>query len=248
MTRDVTPDLKSVRLFFTQPHDCSYLPDREATTAFVDPTLYVDKGLYSQLTHLGFRRSGRYFYAPRCRGCQACVSARIPVALFQPNRTQRRCLRRNTDISVTPIHAIDVEEHYPLYERYIHARHSDGDMYPPSRSQFLDFLGEGMEQTRYVEFRNGKQLLGCSVVDLLDDGISAIYTYFEPGLGRRSLGIFAILSLIDLADRLGLAYVYLGFWVSGCDKMEYKTAFRPLELLVDDVWRLQEKGNTASAR
>lgn len=236
MTRDVSPDLQTIRLFFTQPHTCSYLPEREATTAFVDPALAVDNRLYSQLTHMGFRRSGKYYYAPRCRRCQACISTRIPVARFKPNRQQRKCVRHNRDIEVRQRRSVDFEEHYRLYERYIRERHQDGDMYPPTFAQYLDFLGQGVEQTRHVEFRRNGQLLGCTVMDVLDDGLSAIYTYFDPDQHKRSLGTFAILALVDIAAHSGRPYVYLGFWVDGCSKMDYKTNFRPLEQLTGQNW------------
>ncbi|MEA3301008.1 MAG: arginyltransferase [Pseudomonadota bacterium] len=236
MTRDFTPDLQRIRLFFTQPHGCSYLPGKEATTAFVDPASDIGQELYSQLTRMGFRRSGRYYYQPRCQFCTACVSARIPVAEFHPNRQQRRCLQRNADLTVIVKTRIDTDEHYPLYEQYINERHEDGDMFPPSREQYLDFLGNGIGITRFVEFRHRGELLGCAVLDELEDGFSAIYTYYRPDAGKRSLGTLAVLTQVNEARARGLPYVYLGFWIKNCAKMAYKIRFQPLELLIGGRW------------
>ncbi len=241
MTRDVTPDLHYLRLFFTRPHKCSYLPDREAVTSFIDPATTITTDLYSQLSRMGFRRSGRFYYAPSCGTCQACIACRIVAPEFRYNRNFRRCLKRNSDLEWRLVESIDTQEHYPLFEDYINNRHHDGDMYPPSREQFMDFLGEGVESTRYLEFRRRGELLGCSVVDELNDGFSAIYTYFAPQEEKRSPGTLAILSLVDEACRRDLPYIYLGYWIQGCRKMSYKDRFQPLEIYVNRRWVRQEE-------
>lgn len=236
MTRDVSPDLEKLRLYLTEPHPCSYLPDRQATTAFVDPRVNMDAELYNRLSDLGFRRSGRYVYTPRCASCKACIPIRIDAEDFQPSRVQRKCLRRNRDVAVELVDRVDIEEHYPLYERYIGARHSEGDMYPPSRAQYQDFIGRPWHSTSFMEFRERGRLLGCAVTDWLRNGLSAIYTYFDPDEGRRSLGTFAILKQLETVLVRGKRYVYLGFWIRDSAKMNYKIRFRPAELFVDDVW------------
>lgn len=237
MTRDVSPDLKSIRLFLTEPHACSYLPDRQATTAFVDPKVKPNLGLYNQLSDLGFRRSGRYLYTPRCASCKACIPIRIDAVDFQPNRQQRKCLNRNSDLSVHIVDQIDMEEHYPLYEQYINERHQDGDMFPPSRDQYDDFIGRPWDNTTvFMEFRNQGNLLCCAVIDWLNHGASAIYTYFDPNEYRRSLGTFAILKQIETVQTRGLRYVYLGFWIRNSEKMHYKIKFRPVDLLLNNKW------------
>ncbi|MAT51611.1 MAG: arginyltransferase [Porticoccaceae bacterium] len=237
MTRDISPDLNKIRLFYTQPHQCSYLAEKEATTAFVDPTINMSPELYNQLTQMGYRRSGRYYYQPRCQQCSACISTRIPVADFKPSRQQRRCLKHNDDLAVETVSAIDKEtEHYRLYEKYISLRHRDGDMFPPSWEQYVDFLGEGIKQTRFIEFRSSGVLLACSVVDFLHDGLSAIYTYYDPEHERRSLGTLAILTTVELARTEQLPYVYLGYWIKSSPKMAYKSRFQPLELLMGGRW------------
>jgi arginine-tRNA-protein transferase len=236
MTRDVSPDLRYVRLYFTRPHKCSYLPEREAITSFVDPCTSVDSSLYSHLSRLGFRRSGKFFYAPSCGSCQACIASRIVVPAFRLSRSFRRCLNKNSDLHRSLVAKIDHREHYPLFERYITARHQDGDMYPPNPEQYMDFLGEGSDYTRYLEFRLNNKLVGCSVLDLLDDGISAIYSYFCPEEESRSPGTLAVLSLLSLAKDMHLPYVYLGYWIEGCRKMEYKNRFQPQELFIGNRW------------
>src|SRR5690606_3632850 len=177
------------------------------------------------LSRLGFRRSGKFFYAPSCGSCQACIASRIVVGDFRLNRAFRRCLNKNNDLHRSLVAKVEHQEHYPLFERYICARHRDGDMYPPSPEQYMDFLGDGGAYTRYLEFRLNGELIGCSVVDVLDDGLSAIYSYFCPDAESRSPGTLAILSLVGLAEQMGLPYVYLGYWIDGCRKMEYKNRF-----------------------
>lgn len=240
MTRDVSPDLRYLRLYFTRPHKCSYLPGREAITSFVDPAVTITPQLYGHLSRLGFRRSGQFFYAPSCGSCQACVASRILVGEFALNRPFRRCLKKNADLDLQLLSQVDTDEHYALFEHYINLRHSDGDMFPPQQAQYMDFLGEGGEYTRYLELRHQGKLIGCSVVDVLDDGLSAIYTYFDPNEENRSLGTLAVLHLINLAADMGLPYVYLGYWVQGCRKMVYKSRFQPQELFIDNRWQRLE--------
>ncbi|MBU2886425.1 arginyltransferase [Gilvimarinus agarilyticus] len=229
-------DLSTLKLFATAPHPCSYLDGEEATTVFIDPAADVDSALYTELSQLGFRRSGSHLYRPHCAQCQACLSCRIPVRLFRPNRNQRRCLKRNSDLNVSWIDNIDTDEHYQLYEQYINTRHRDGDMYPPTREQYKAFLSSEWGSTQYIEYRLGDKLAGLAVCDRLLDGLSAVYTFFDPELEKRSLGAFVILQQIAKAQELSLPYVYLGYWIKECPKMNYKTQYRPLELLVNKRW------------
>lgn len=236
MTRDITPDVKKIRLYLTEPHSCSYLADRQATTAFVDPKLKIDENNYDYLSRLGFRRSGRYVYAPRCANCHACLPLRLPVARFAADRQQQRCLRKNTDLTVTLKKNVDLEEHYTVYEKYIDARHHDGDMYPASPSQYQDFIGTPWDCTRFIEFRLDEQLVCCAVVDWLSSGLSAIYTFFDPDLAKRSLGTYAILKQIELTRQHGLDYLYLGYWIRDSNKMRYKANFQPAQVYVNNQW------------
>ncbi len=231
-------DLSTIRLFATHPHSCSYLDEHDATTVFVDPNAKLDGKLYQELSELGFRRSGGHVYRPQCKQCQACVPARIPVALFKTNRTQRRCWKRNQDLSIRLVDNLDLPEYYHLYERYISERHSDGDMFPANPSQFRSFLTREWGITRFVELRQGSALAAVVVLDEMENAMSAVYTYYDPDLSSRSLGTYGILLQIEMAKSKGMEYVYLGYWIKACPKMNYKTQFRPLELMVNRRWTL----------
>lgn len=235
--------LNTLVFFATPAHDCSYLPDREATTMFVDPRATVDKRLYSQLTSLGFRRSGSHYYRPHCEGCNACIPVRIDAARFRPNRSQRRVHRANRDIHFELAAPRFRERYYQLYARYIEQRHYDGDMYPPSREQFTSFLVEGANQSQFLEMWVDQQLIGLAVLDVLDDGLSAIYTLFDPDEASRGLGTLAVLWQVEEALDRDLSYVYLGYWVRDCRKMNYKTRFRPLEALLNGQWQVMTDHN-----
>ncbi|AOY87412.1 arginyltransferase [Marinobacter salinus] len=231
-------NLRTLVFFATPPHECSYLPDREATTMFVDPRANIDKKLYSQLTALGFRRSGSHYYRPHCEDCNACIPVRLKVDEFQPNRSQRRVLRKNEDLACTLVPASFSEQYYRLYADYIEQRHKDGDMYPPSREQFTSFLVDGSTDSWFLEIHLKGELVGLAAIDMLDDGLSAIYTVFNPDLDHRSLGTYAILWQIEEARRRSLPHLYLGYWIRECRKMSYKTRFKPIEALRDGHWRV----------
>ncbi len=228
--------LKTLIFFATPEHPCSYLEGRQATTMFVDPRASVDRNLYTQLTELGFRRSGSHYYRPHCRGCNACIPVRIPVDRFSPNRSQRRNRKQNADLRLTTTPVRFDEELFNLYERYINERHHDGDMYPPTREQFTSFLVEGSIDGFFLEMRLAEDLIGFAVVDVLDRGLSAIYTVFAPEVEHRSLGTFAILWQIEEARQRNLPHLYLGYWIRECRKMNYKTNFRPLQQLSRGRW------------
>lgn len=230
-------NLKTLVFFATPAHDCSYLPDRQATTMFVDPRAKVDKRLYSQLTALGFRRSGSHYYRPHCENCNACIPVRLRVDQFSPDRSQRRVLKKNAGLNCRLVRASFTERYYALYARYIEERHADGDMYPPSREQFTSFLVEGATDSWFLEILDQERLVGLAAIDKLDEGLSAIYTVFDPDYEQRSLGTYAVLWQIEEARRLDLPYLYLGYWIAECGKMNYKTRFRPIEALRDGHWQ-----------
>ena len=228
--------MRDLKVYTTYPHSCSYLEDQEATTLFVDPRQSVDKKLYSNLSTLGFRRSGNHIYRPHCTHCKACVPARIPVAQFKPGRGQRRIWNRNRDLVVHSTDTIHDDAAFNLYQRYISLRHADGDMYPPEREQYEAFLDNAWGCTRYFRFYEKGTLVAVAVVDELEDGLSAIYTFFEPDVGKRSLGTYAVLWQVEMARELDLGYLYLGYWIRDCRKMAYKADYRPLELHVNNRW------------
>ncbi len=229
-------DLSELKFFKTPAHECSYLPGLEATTLFVDPGAEIDTVTYSELSALGFRRSGDHIYRPYCSHCQACIPVRIPVHEFKLSRSQKRVLKRNNDIVVKRQAPYFSDSYYVLYENYINERHADGDMYPATEEQFRSFLVEGRKEAVFFEFTLAGQLLGISVADELEDGLSAIYTFFDPAVASRSLGRFAVLWLVEEAKRQGLPYVYLGYWIQACQKMSYKADYRPLQLFLNNQW------------
>ncbi|MCD4865165.1 MULTISPECIES: arginyltransferase [Pseudomonas] len=229
-------ELARLKFYATQPHACSYLPNEQATTLFLDPSQPMNGQIYAELSELGFRRSGDHLYRPHCQLCKACVPARIPVARFRPSRKQSRVLKRNLDIKVTRCDPGFTEERYQLYARYISERHADGDMFPPSRGQFSTFLVSHLPYAFFYEMRVEDRLIGLAVTDVLPNGMSAVYTFYDPSEEKRSLGVFGILWQIAETRRLGLNAVYLGYWIKGCRKMSYKTEYRPIELFVNQRW------------
>ena len=245
--------LSTLKVFATHPHACSYLPDQKATTLFIDPAAPMDAATYAQLSEMGFRRSGPHLYRPHCSRCNSCVPARIAADDFRPNRRQRRILNRNADLTVIDRTALHGDEYYKLYAKYIEGRHRDGDMYPPTRQQFDSFLTREWDLTHYYCFYapatadaetaahglsggGASKLLAVAVVDVMSNGLSAIYSFFDPDVNERSLGVYAVLWQIQRARELGLPHVYLGYWIKQCRKMSYKIEYRPIELLVNNRW------------
>lgn len=228
--------LSELRFFTTPPHDCSYLEGQEAITLFVDPLAKIDTKLYSALSESGFRRSGHHLYRPYCQACTACIPVRIPVKRFTARRRQRRISRKNSDLDVRRLAPAVTDEYFDLYRRYINERHADGDMYPADIDQFESFLVDGRSEAAFYEFREKDKLLAIAVADELDDALSAIYTFFDPRVGERGLGVYAILWLIEETRRLGKKHLYLGYWIKECQKMSYKMDYKPIELLTNNRW------------
>lgn len=229
-------ELARLKFYATQAHPCSYLPTEQATTLFLDPSQPMDAQVYAELSEVGFRRSGDHLYRPHCQNCSACVPARLPAADFKLNRQQRRIRSRNADLQVQAARPTFSEEYYDLYARYIEQRHADGDMYPPNREQFSTFLVRDLPFSRFYEFRLDGRLLAVAVTDVLPNGLSAVYTFYDPDEEHRSLGRYAILWQIAETARLDLHALYLGYWIKNCRKMNYKTQYRPIELFVNQRW------------
>jgi leucyl-tRNA---protein transferase len=229
--------IQRLQFYLTAPYPCSYLDGREARSQVATPANLIDTSLFSELARMGFRRSGLYVYRPRCDGCQACTPARLPVEHFQPRRSQRRCLARNRDLSVVAKPLAFDEAHYQLYRHYQSVRHAGGGMDRDDREQYRSFLLSSRVDSLLLEFRLADRVIMVSLVDRLLDGLSAVYTFFEPELAKRSLGVFNILTQIEWTQRMGLDYTYLGYWIEDSPKMAYKADFRPIELLRDGHWQ-----------
>ena len=226
-----------VRLFQTLPHACGYYGGRTAQNLVIDPSSAHLVRIYDVALAKGYRRAGGHVYRPHCQQCRACIAARIPVADFVADRSQRRCMQRNADLSVEVVPAGYRAEYFDLYRRYLGARHAGGGMDDPEPEDFSRFLYTEWSPTRFIELRLGSRLLGVAVTDLAASGLSAVYTFYDPDEAARGLGTYAILRQIELARELVLPHVYLGFWIQGHPKMDYKARFRPLELLGAAGWQ-----------
>lgn len=229
--------MTSLPLWLTTESNCSYFDDRRAQSIVIDPAFDMDTTTYDRLLEQGFRRSGDQVYRPHCPNCRACVPTRIPVAAFRANRKQRRCANRNIHTQVVVKPAIFDARHFDLYRRYLTERHDASSESPTSRSEYLQFFGSRWCETWFVEFLIGGELAAVAVVDVLDDALSAVYTFFDPKFNYYSPGVLAVLWQIDEAKRRNLPYVYLGFWIGDCRKMSYKIQYQPLQGLIEGQWR-----------
>lgn len=225
--------------FYTAPPGaCPYLPSRTERKILVDLATPEANFLHSRLSHAGFRRSHTLAYAPICDGCSACIPIRLPVACFKPDRTQKRTIRRNADLTRSVIPPIATDEQYALFRRYLDSRHSDGEMAGMSMHDYRIMVEETPVDTRIVEFRApDSTLMAASLIDVLEDGLSAVYSFYSTETPQRSLGSFAILSLLELTAQMKLPYLYLGYWVPGSPKMAYKERFQPAEILRNGAWQ-----------
>lgn len=229
-------ELSELRFFTTAEHECGYLPGQTARTVVADPRQVSNMALYSRLAEFGFRRSGAHVYVPHCAACQACIPVRVDTARFRPRRNQRRVLKRNQDLRDTWRAAAYVPEHYDLYRRYMQARHADGTMAGHSASEYREFLLSHWSDTLLLEVREGQTLLAVAVVDELDNGLSAVYTFFAPEAARRSLGVYAILKTLARCRDEARPWLYLGYLIEACAKMSYKRAYTPQQRYQHGHW------------
>jgi arginine-tRNA-protein transferase len=222
----------------TQEFTCNYLPEQqERLLVCMSPSEDLP-ALYSQLMHAGFRRSGEQLYRPHCPNCNACQSLRVDTLNFKASKSQKRILSKNKDVFVRYT-TQERDDYYPLYEDYIRGFHADGSMYPPSYTQYRNFIRCQWHAPLFIEARDSdSKLLAVAVTDQVTDGLSALYTYYSPHCVKRSLGKFMIMQQIAHAKTLGLPFLYLGYQIDACQKMNYKTDFKPFHRLIDNRWVL----------
>ncbi len=238
MSTDQNDDKARIKLFKTHEHPCPYLPGLSAQTIFIDPEAIKNPEFYQSLLDLGFRRSGSDIYRPDCPDCNACIAVRIPVDRFTPRRSQRRTWNRlKTGLRINVLPADFEQEHFELYARYVNSRHRDGDMANPTEDDYRRFLICQWCDTLLVEFRSDNKLFSIAAIDLLPHGMSAVYTFFDPDMSAMSPGVLAILWQIDETRRLGLPWLYLGYWIPGCQKMQYKQDYRHIQVYSEGVWK-----------
>ncbi len=241
MTLPGETQLQRLQFYTTTSYPCGYLEEHEAQSLIAAPHHLIDTRIYSELIRQGFRRSGKFAYRPFCKHCNACISVRLPVARFQPSRSQRRARKQHQNLSVTVLEPQFSEEHFELYHAYQQARHPSGGMDADNAGQYRDFLLQSNVDTVLVEFREAGGLRMVSVVDCVEDGLSAVYAFYDCSNAKAAYGTYNVLWLADWCRRLNLPYLYLGYWIAESRKMAYKRNFTPLEGLLDGAWKNIEK-------
>ena len=234
--------LQKLQFYVTTAYSCGYLPNQLAQSLIAAPQHLVNTDIYSGLIRQGFRRSGKFVYRPHCEQCQACIPVRIIIDAFEPNRSQKRAFRQHQNLTATILPAAFYDEHYKLYEAYQLTRHFDESKETDSNEseneieQYQSFLCQSNVETVMVEFRENEQLKMVSVIDVVHDGISAVYTFYDTTDPKASYGTYNVMWQAAWAKGLNLPYLYLGYWIKNSRKMAYKQNYKPLEKLIDDEW------------
>jgi arginyl-tRNA--protein-N-Asp/Glu arginylyltransferase len=229
---------RQLRFFLTAPSPCPYLPGRHERKVFAHLPMADGAGVNDSLTQVGFRRSQNIAYRPACESCSACVSARIPAGDYAFSRTERKILNRNDDLERCLVGAEASMEQFELLRRYLLTRHANGGMAEMTWPDYVAMVEDTAVRTHMIEYRLAGQLVACALVDMMGDGLSLVYSFYDPDVPRRSLGSHIILDHIVQARMAEVPYVYLGYWVKGSEKMDYKVRFSPIEVLRPEGWSL----------
>jgi arginine-tRNA-protein transferase len=227
---------EELRFFATAPRPCSYLPGRSAISVFADPEASLSMSLYNQLAAFGFRRSGSDLYVPACPGCSECVPVRLPVSRFKRSRNQQRVWQSNRDLEWAIRDPAFAPQLFPLYRDYLQRRHAGGGMDDPTEEDYLRFLTSDWCESLFLVGTLDRRPVVVAVTDKMENALSAVYTFFDATLARRSLGTLAILRQVELAREMRRDWLYLGYWIGGSDKMHYKSRFRPLQGYRQGSW------------
>ncbi len=209
-----------------------------ARSQVATPTHLISTEIYGELVRAGFRRSGVFTYRPWCDHCRACQPVRLPVDRLELKRSQQRALKRHANLQTRELPLVFRDDHYALYNRYQIARHAGGGMDEDNREQYAHFLLQSRIDTRLIEFREDNALRMVSVIDVLSDGLSSVYTFYDPDIEGASFGTYNILWQAGQCKALELPYLYLGYWIAQSQKMAYKARFSPIEALIDGKWQL----------
>ena len=236
------PPLSSLRFHCTTPISCNYLADRQSASLVAIPPQQVNSRIYGLLVRYGFRRSGYLTYRPACGVCQACIPVRVPIREFVPNRSQRRCMKQHGSLRERELPLLFSEEHYKLYLRYQAKRHPGGGMEVEGPKQYTQYLLQSHVDSQLIEFRENDELRMVSIVDVLSDGLSSVYTFFDPDIPGTGFGTYGILWQINQCLVNDLPYLYMGYWIRDCQKMSYKAHFKPIEGLIEGKWQKFDAG------
>jgi leucyl-tRNA---protein transferase len=240
--------LHKLQFYVTTPYQCGYLPDKLAQSLIAAPHHLVDANIYNSLIQQGFRRSGKFAYRPHCEACNACIPVRLILNAFTPNRSQKRAHKQHESLTAHIMPLAYKEEHFALYTSYQATRHPDDDLKKHAEShrtaqiqneadQYRHFLCQSNVESLMVEFCDAKNRVKIvSVIDLVSDGVSAVYTFYDASETKASYGTYSIMWLIEWTKNLNLPYLYLGYWIAESQKMAYKQQFKPLEKLINGEW------------
>jgi len=228
------------KLGITKTFPCNYLPEEQERLLIAVDDRFQSNDSYTWLMTQGFRRSGNQIYRPHCPSCKACQSIRVLVNAFTPSRSQKRLLKRSSGFELKKSTELK-DEYYPLYENYINTIHADGAMYPASYQQFKNFLSCQISEQLFIETWDEEKLISVAVTDKLDNALSAVYTFYHPDYRKSALGILSILNQIRICAEIGLPYLYLGYQIDKCQKMNYKDRYFPYEKLTENNWLIVNK-------